>query len=102
MKKKNTCGQILKSLRPWLSEISTIILTLSPGLENNDTSKYSSINFPGIIQYVSVPEKFSEIHLHLLLFSNQGDTVLILDESTGQICHRLEFNLVRISECDIN
>ena len=38
---------ICPTLRSWLHETSALIMTLSPGLEKNDTSEWSSNSFPG-------------------------------------------------------
>ena len=79
----NCC--ICHTLRSWLHYMPAMIRTFSPGLENNDTLKCSSINFPGNIKYFSISAKLLEIHFNVLLFSNQGEKVLFLVESTGQI-----------------
>ena len=36
--------------------------------------------------YVGIPVKLSEVHFDVSLFSNPGDKVLVLVESTGHIC----------------
>jgi hypothetical protein len=42
--------------------------------------------FSNIITYVMIVGKFTDQHLSVWVFSNPGDKVHILVESTGQIC----------------
>ena len=62
------------------------IKILSPGLENNHTLKRLFWQFSNITKYVKSVGKIPDQHLSVWLFSNPGDKVQILVESTGQIC----------------
>ena len=59
--------------------MSTIIMTLSPGLEKNYTLQSIRVEgqeFSRNKQYVRVPGKLLKIHSKVPLFSNAGDKVL--------------------------
>ena len=74
------------TLRPWLYLISTRFRILSPGLENNHTSRCCFCNFT-CVRFVG---KKSDEYFNVPLYSNIGDSVQKRWKTKGLICPYFE------------